>query len=158
MIINKGVDLDKHIEKLQKELSEYKLKNKDLFDKNNILLNSIKCNHCNTIMYSRFRNDFAFCPCTKCAIDGGLEYLKRSGNQEDWTELSIWDDGLHKTRRENMFWGRYFNEKNERLPMVEYILIKDLNTEHIKNILTNVKHLSLLYREVMLEELKQRNG
>lgn len=53
-----------------------------------IVTNRIKCKHCGDILESKSRYDFKFCSCGKVAIDGGLFYLKRSGNPNDWEELS----------------------------------------------------------------------
>ena len=33
-------------------------------------------------------HDFKFCSCGSCAVDGGLDYLRRCGNLGDWEELS----------------------------------------------------------------------
>lgn len=75
------------------------MKNDDLFNylvatdeldeflgyKNKILTNKIKCDD---ILESKTPNDFKRCSCGKVAIDGGHEYLKRIGNEEDYIELS----------------------------------------------------------------------
>lgn len=53
-----------------------------------IIRNRIKCKICGDILESRSRYDFMFCSCGKAAIDGGHFYLKRSGNPNDWEELS----------------------------------------------------------------------
>jgi len=41
-------------------------------------INGIKCFDCETIIFSRTRHDFHWCPCGKIAIDGGFDYLKYS--------------------------------------------------------------------------------
>ncbi len=78
------------------------MKNDDLFNylvatdeldeflgyKNKILTNKIKCIKCGDILESKTPNDFKWCSCGKVAIDGGHEYLKRIGNEEDYIELS----------------------------------------------------------------------
>ena len=78
------------------------MKNDDLFNylvatdeldeflgyKNKILTNKIKCIKCGDILESKTPNDFKTCSCGKVAIDGGHEYLKRIGNEEDYIELS----------------------------------------------------------------------
>ncbi len=53
-----------------------------------IIRNKIKCKRCGEVIESESRHDFKFCACGKVAIDGGLFYLKRSGNPNDWIELS----------------------------------------------------------------------
>ena len=57
-------------------------------------VNAIKCKNCNTIIYSRAKHDFHWCPCGKCAVDGGFDYFKIVGNREDWemTELNVLED------------------------------------------------------------------
>ena len=53
-----------------------------------IIRNRIKCKHCDDIVESTSVHDFKFCSCGKVAIDGGKCYLKRTGNPNDWEELS----------------------------------------------------------------------
>ena len=57
-----------------------------------IVRNSIRCNKCNDIIQSNSRHDFQSCQCGAVAVDGGLDYLRRIGTQEDWEELSIFED------------------------------------------------------------------
>ena len=66
-----------------KEFSNY-------FINNNIkiILNKIKCKKCGDEIESCSVHDFKFCKCGAVAVDGGVEYLKRSGNREEWEELS----------------------------------------------------------------------
>lgn len=59
-----------------------------------ILRNAIKCDNCRTVIESRHAHDFVWCRCPedsmfRCAVDGGLQYLKRvgSGNWEDLSEV-----------------------------------------------------------------------
>ena len=47
-------------------------------------VNAIRCKNCNTIIYSRAEHDFHWCPCGRCAVDGGFDYFKIVGNREDW--------------------------------------------------------------------------
>lgn len=51
--------------------------------------NAIKCKHCNTVCWSRHVHDFVTCKCGKVSADGGLDYLKRCGNPDDYYELSV---------------------------------------------------------------------
>ena len=53
-----------------------------------LVCNRARCNHCHTIVESRHRWEFKWCPCGKIAVDGGLEYTKRTGNPDDYTEMS----------------------------------------------------------------------
>ena len=53
-----------------------------------IIVNKIRCKKCSEIIESHHVHDFKFCSCGAVAIDGGHEYLKRSGLKENWEELS----------------------------------------------------------------------
>lgn len=61
-------------------------------EKKNIKVNKIKCQKCGDIIESTSIHDFKFCSCEACAVDGGMEYLRRVGEREDWEELSEFDD------------------------------------------------------------------
>ena len=53
-----------------------------------IIRNKIRCKKCGEIIESFSVHDFKFCKCESVAVDGGHEYLRRCGNQEDWEDLS----------------------------------------------------------------------
>lgn len=53
-----------------------------------IVANKIKCVYCGDIIESKTTNDFKRCSCGTVAIDGGHEFLKRIGAEEDYIELS----------------------------------------------------------------------
>lgn len=53
-----------------------------------IVKNAIRCKHCGDIIESTYRHDFKFCSCRHCAVDGGLDYLRRDGGPDDWEDLS----------------------------------------------------------------------
>ncbi len=53
-----------------------------------IVKNVIRCKRCGDIIESTYRHDFKFCSCQRCAVDGGLDYLRRCGNPDDYEELS----------------------------------------------------------------------
>lgn len=57
-----------------------------------IKVNKIKCKKCGNIIESRSTNDYKRCSCGAVAVDGGTEYLKRIGNENDYIELSISKD------------------------------------------------------------------
>ena len=66
----------------------------EILDKQKVVkmkVNAIRCKNCNTIIYSRAEHDFHWCPCGRCAVDGGFDYFKIVGNREDWevTELNV---------------------------------------------------------------------
>ena len=53
-----------------------------------IRCNKIKCKKCGYIIESIDVHDFKWCSCGAVAVDGGREYLRRLGNEEDFEELS----------------------------------------------------------------------
>ena len=57
-----------------------------------ILVNKIQCNMCGDVIESISVHDFKRCKCGAVAVDGGHEYMKRCGNPEDITELSIFEE------------------------------------------------------------------
>ena len=84
--------------------------------------------------------------------NGDISYVRVGGNK-DYEKIDSYS--IHEYIRENISWGRNFNEKGERVP-TKYILIKDLGTEHIKAILDGgfgVKRV----RHYLENELKWRN-
>lgn len=56
--------------------------------KEEIISNKIKCKKCGDIIESKSTNDYKRCLCGAVAVDGGKDYLKRMGNEENHEELS----------------------------------------------------------------------
>ncbi len=56
--------------------------------KKEIISNKIKCKKCGDITESKSINDYKRCSCGAVAVDGGKDYLKRIGSEEDYEELS----------------------------------------------------------------------
>ncbi len=54
-----------------------------------ILSNQVECLRCNDQPWSGGRHDFRYCKCGAVAVDGGQDYLKRTGAREDWKDMSI---------------------------------------------------------------------
>jgi hypothetical protein len=57
-----------------------------------ILKNKIRCNKCGDEIESTNRHDFKFCKCGAVAVDGGLDYLRRCGDLDAFTELSEYEE------------------------------------------------------------------
>jgi hypothetical protein len=91
----------------------------------------------------------------KYMVDGGLEYIRRNVNDKaPYKELSVaLEDGQDKVR-DVVKWGTYGIDGNQPLT---YILLKDMNTEHIRAVLENVPRMSPAYKEAFKEELKLRS-
>ena len=60
----------------------------EFLGKEKILSNKVKCLHCGDVIESKTVHDFQKCSCGSISIDGGHEYLKRIGKEEDYVELS----------------------------------------------------------------------
>ena len=56
--------------------------------KEEIISNKIKCKKCGDIIESKGTNDYKNCSYVAVAVDGGKDYLKRMGNEENYEELS----------------------------------------------------------------------
>lgn len=54
-----------------------------------IVSNRVLCLKCKDLIFSANRHDFNYCKCGAVAVDGGMDYLRRVGNREDYEEMSI---------------------------------------------------------------------
>lgn len=63
-----------------------------------ILLNAIRCKSCAVVVVSTHRHDMRTCKCGKVSVDGGLDYVRASGNLEDmeFFTLSKCEDGFFR--------------------------------------------------------------
>ena len=57
-----------------------------------ILVNKIRCRNCGDVIQSRHVHEYKRCKCGEVAVDGGLEYLRRTGAREFWEELSEYEE------------------------------------------------------------------
>lgn len=53
-----------------------------------IVRNAVRCRRCGEVIESTSRHDLVSCSCGAVAVDGGTDYLRRSGDPEDYEELS----------------------------------------------------------------------
>ena len=56
-----------------------------------IITNKAKCLKCGDVIESKHRHDFVTCKCGALSVDGGRDYLKRSGEPRYTEELSEFD-------------------------------------------------------------------
>ena len=87
------------------------------------------------------------------AVDGGLEYLKRCGDM-DYEELSLTLEDDFSKIRDTLQWGTRGKDGDQPLKKVK---IKDLDTEHILNIL-DLHYLGNKFKIVLEKELEFRKG
>lgn len=57
-----------------------------------IKANKAQCKKCKDIIESKTVHDFKSCSCGSIAVDGGKEYIRRIGNEEDIIELSEYEN------------------------------------------------------------------
>lgn len=115
-----------------------------------ILVNEIQCPECLGRVKSRHVHDFRYCQCEKSFVDGGREYVRCGGNlDQPPIQLTIYDDGTHKTRREHLEWGSCGKSGKEPL---RYIKIKDLTDDHMDNIIKNVPIKGLVMETIVQEQ------
>ena len=60
-----------------------------------IYSNKVRCLKCNEIIESTSRHEFVRCSCGSIAVDGGLDYLRRCGDLNNYEELSEYEDSKY---------------------------------------------------------------
>lgn len=63
-----------------------------------IIINKVRCRHCNDIIESKHVHDFQRCQCGAIAVDGGTDYQRitfKNNLEEDVdTSLSVYENTL----------------------------------------------------------------
>ena len=54
-----------------------------------IIQNEAQCMKCGDIIVSKHVHDFVQCRCSAIFVDGGMEYLRRGGEDEDFIDRSL---------------------------------------------------------------------
>ena len=85
-------------------------------------------------------------------ISGGLAYQKTFFDKEDYIDASIYTTDDFNTIRENIVWESYGVDGNDEL---KHIKIKDLELDHIENILI-LPSLSEAFENILLSEIEFR--
>lgn len=111
-----------------------------------------------TILWSKHRHEFAYHRDENGGlyfVDGGNAYIRKSINVKNpMKDLCIYSNGTFELEREWVTWGRNYDKNMKRLPETEWIPIKDLDTDHIYNILK--LDIPDNYRRLMEEEITYR--
>lgn len=119
-----------------------------------IVYNAIKCNNCKEIIQSKHSHDFVKCKCNGCGVDGGTFYLRRLGS--NYIELSLSSTDRHEDIREVMVWGQNYDKDKNLLPQTNWILIKNLNQDHLLALIEYTKS-NIELNEIFRNELEYRN-
>jgi len=109
-----------------------------------------------TILHSIHRHDFKTHTDKngeQYMVDGGGDYIRRSVNTIPYTDLTILDDGLHETRRRLVMWGQNYDKDMNRLPETIFRPIKELDIDHLYNILITQKQLPKFYFDIISDEI-----
>lgn len=106
-----------------------------------------------TILQSKHRYDFVQ-DSTGNYIDGGLEGYIRFGGADigNWENLCVYSDDAHEDKRKAFYWG------SRRGGDTEWILLKDLGTDHIEAILDTQWHIPEHIRDMFVDEVEFRKG
>lgn len=106
-----------------------------------ILTNKAQCLNCGDIVESTHRHDFSRCKCGAVAVDGGRDYLKRSGEWELMKDLSTYAE--YEDIDEEVY--IYFctcmenNSNDTHLATVETASNFGESDEYVENIVTKFK-------------------
>lgn len=111
-----------------------------------------------TVLRSRFTHDYVThidANGEEYMVDGGLSYLRRNINKEPAKELSLYMYDGHELARGCLKWGTY--GKNGDQPL-QWKKIKDMSDAHISAVLDDVRSITPIIRDCMLEEIVYRNN
>lgn len=125
-----------------------------------ILYNAIRTPD-GTILESKHRHDFVQHKDKNgqyYAVDGGLDYLKRNFDVNDFEDISVYDDNSHENRRKYIKWGSNYDKDMKKLPKTLYKCIKDMDTDHIQAILDGNWCRSEFHLKVFKDELEYRKN
>jgi len=122
-------------------------------DNRKIILNRIRCVHCNDTIISYHVHDYKTCICGIVSVDGGTEYLKRGFQiATDYVDSSLYDDEPFEIIRENFHWGTL--GKDGKSPM--WITISKMTNAHLNNILRDIRQGASWIRKLFMRELEYR--
>lgn len=54
--------------------------------------NAIQCRKCGNVIEFKFTRDFKYCSCGSVGVDGGLEYVRITGDSENVIEFDEYED------------------------------------------------------------------
>ena len=109
-----------------------------------------------TILHSRSRHDCVThtdANGKEYMVDGGLAYQRHSANGDE-IDRCVWDDDPFDMIREGVEWGSRGKDGKQEL---RYIRLCDMETDHIRAVLDNVKTIAYQFKEAMITELEYRN-
>lgn len=82
-----------------------------------ILVNQVRCLICGNAPYSAHVHDYKRCDCNAIAVDGGMNYLKRSGDHNLMVDISIAIDTTYFKKLEEVL-EQYDNQELTKLGVI----------------------------------------
>jgi len=64
--------------------------------------NALKCLTCNDIIFSTFRNDFRYCKCGDCFVDGGQDYFRIGFKDKTLIEYGTYDSETKEYKKDDI--------------------------------------------------------
>ncbi len=123
-----------------------------------LVANKALCLHCDEVVESKHRHDYVMCSCRSIGVDGGTDYIRRIGDPSDYVDMCVYAN-THEGYRENLRWGKNYDKDMNMLPETEWMLIKDMTTDHIEAILEGgYANGNDFYVEIFNNELKFRKN
>lgn len=112
-----------------------------------------------TVLHSRHRHDFKIHVDDKTGEtyinDGGTDYIRRSQNVVEATDISVTMDDPHEVKRQVVTWKSY--GKDREFPEGRIMSIADMTDDHIRAILDTQYHIHGTYIEQLFaDELEYR--
>ena len=83
-----------------------------------MVVNAIVCKKCNNVLFSRNVHDYRECDCGLISIDGGFDYVRICGDENDFEEVRIVIDAT--MRDIDIDWNYRF-DKLGKYPDVTYV-------------------------------------
>ena len=123
--------------------------------KKTFISNRLLCLLCDDLIISKHGHDIQWCSCGSCAIDGGLNYVKATGELYNYITMPVYSN-KHSDHRKYLYWGRNYDKDMNRLPKTEWVLIKDMDIDHIKAVLDPRWRIGESYIKMFNRELKYR--
>ena len=110
-----------------------------------------------TILHSKHRHDYVTHFDSKSkevyALDGGIDYQRRTINKVPPVDLSVYSDASHEKKREVFVWGSRGLDGQQ--PLV-YNALKDLETSHVESIIETQTHLPEHVMQMFEDEIEYR--
>lgn len=111
-----------------------------------LVYSGLYCKTCKEEICSRHRHDYRVCQCGKTFIDGGLDYIRYGGEQNNVELRSLYlKDDIIKIREKVLVWS-----KTEQ----KTVLLKNISDEHLDSLINY--YLSSRNDKMFLLYLKEK--